>query len=288
MDAHVLQRARLGLTRRLGYDRGVGPNSKLYLAVIDEVFHRNNPEALAHHLAKSYQAHDPFVDDIAVHGRRGLSAIILRELREVRYDVCDLFESADRVAARFVVIGRRPNGTRVAVPGISINRVHNARLCEGWILADYSDVADLAKPAAQPADAWAGDPLAIEPAPPDAATSRLATYRWLTQQMYEARRPEALYDVLHPDYVGFDPFRERGLGLPNAVAFHEKVIALYRDLRYHLLDAVEDGDRLAVRYRVEGTDATGRRVVVPGISINQFDGALIRRGWVLNHYGALS
>jgi hypothetical protein len=55
-----------------------------------------------------------------------------------------------------------------------------------------------------------------------------------------------------------------------------------------VLDAVEAGDRLAVRYRVEGIDANGRRVLVPGISINQFEGARIRRGWTLNHYGALA
>jgi len=51
---------------------------------------------------------------------------------------------------------------------------------------------------------------------------------------------------------------------------------------------VEAGDRLCVRYRVEGTDANGRRVVAPGISINHFEGARIRRGWTMNHYGALS
>jgi predicted SnoaL-like aldol condensation-catalyzing enzyme len=266
----------------------MGPNSKLYLSLIDEVFHRNNPEAISHHVTGSYRAHDPFIDEITVRGRRGLSELILRELREVRYDTCDVFEQGDRVAARFVVAGRRPNGTRVVVPGISINRVEDNRLREGWILADYSDVADLAKPSPLPADTWDGDPLPIDPAPPGHAKTRLQMYRWMIQQMYEARRPEALMEAVHADYVGFDPFRERGTGRQGAVEFHAKVISLYRDLRYHVLEAVEDGDRLAVRYRVEGTDTTGRRVVVPGISINHFEGSRIRRGWVLNHYGALS
>lgn len=266
----------------------MGPNSRLYLSLMDEVFHRNNPEAITHHITTEYRAHDPFIDEIAVRGRRGLSAMILRELREVRYDVCDVFEEGDRVAARFTVIARRPNGTRVVVPGISINRVENNRLREGWILADYSDVGDLAKPAPKPADTWEGDPLPITPAPPGHARTRLQMYRWLTQQMYEERRPHALYEAMHPEYVGFDPFRERGTGRQAAVEFHEKVISLYRDIRYHVLEAVEDGDKLAVRYRVEGTDGNGRRVVVPGISINHFEGARIRRGWVLNHYGALS
>lgn len=266
----------------------MGPSSRLYLSLIDEVFHRNNPEAITHHITSGYQAHDPFVDELALRRRRGLSELILRELREVRYDVCDVFEEGDRVAARFVVVGRRSNGTRVVVPGISINRVEGNRLNEAWIVADYSDVADLVKPAPLPADTWEGAPLRIEGTPPGDAKSRLATYRWLTQQMYEERRPEALLEAVHPEYVSFDPFRERGTGRRGAMDFHEKVIALYRDLRYHVLESVEDGDRLAVRYRVEGTDANGRRVVVPGISINHFEGARIRRGWVLNHYGALS
>lgn len=145
------------------------------------------------------------------------------------------------------------------VPGISINRVGKGRLDEGWIVADYRDIADLVRPAALPRDAWAGEPLAIAPAPPSHAKSRLAMYRWLVEQSYERRRPQALAEAMHPEYVGFDPFRDRGTGLAGAIAFHEKVIAMYRDLRYHVLDAVESDDRLAVRYRVEGIDSTGRR-----------------------------
>lgn len=266
----------------------MGPNSRLYLSLIDEMFHRVNAEAAVDHLTASYRAHDPFIDDVAVGGRSGLSRVMLRELREIRYEICDVFEQGDRVAARFLVVARRPNGTRIVVPGISINRVGNGRLDEGWIVADYRDIADIVKPAALPRDAWAGEPLEIAAAAPSHAKSRLAVYRWLVEQSYERRRPQALAEAMHPEYVGFDPFRDRGTGLAGAIAFHEKVIAMYRDLRYYVLDAVESEDRLAVRFRVEGTDSTGRRVVVPGISINHFEGARIRRGWVLNHYGALS
>ncbi len=198
-----------------------------------------------------------------------------------------MFEQGERVAARWLCTGRRPNGARVVIPGISINRVEDGRLDEGWIIANYNDIADLARPATLPADAWAGAPLCAEPAPPSEATSRLSIYCWLTHQMYGERRPDALAEAMHPEYVGFDPFRDRGRGVAGSIAFHEKVLAMYRDLRYYVLDAVEADDRLAVRYRVEGTDSNGRRVVVPGLSINHFEGARIRRGWVLNHYGAL-
>lgn len=266
----------------------MGPNSRLYLSLIDELFHRKNPEAVTDHITAGYQAHDPYVDELALRRRRGLSELILRELREVRYDVCDVFEEGDRLAARFVVTGRRSNGMRVVVPGISINRIDSGRLHEGWIVANYTDVADLVRPAPLPADTWNGEPLPITAAPPGDARSRLEAYRWLTQQMYEERRPEAMLEGVHPEYVGFDPFRDRGTGQQGAVDFQQKVISLYRDLRYHILEAVEAGDRLAVRYRVEGTDATGRTVLVPGISINHFEGARIRRGWVFNHYGAIS
>lgn len=266
----------------------MGANSRLYLSLIDEAFHRGNEAAFAAHLSTGYRAHDPFVDDAKVHGRRGLTEMILRELREVRYEVCDVFEQGDRVAARFLVIARRRGGARVAVPGISINRVEGGRLAEAWIVCDYSDVADLAKPEDRPADPWAGTPCDLAPARPADAHSRVAAYAWLVDQSYHQRRPAALAEALHPEYVGFDPFRARGTGPEGLIAFTEKVVAMYRDLRYDILDAVEAGDRLAVRYRVEGTDANGRHVVVPGISINHFEGARIRRGWSLNHYGALS
>ncbi|HEY5945580.1 MAG TPA: nuclear transport factor 2 family protein [Kofleriaceae bacterium] len=265
----------------------MGPNSKLYLSLIDETFHRGNAEPLAVRITKRYRSHDPFLDEGEIGGRMGLSKVVLRELRDVRYDTCDVFEQDERVAARWVMTARRSNGTRVVVPGISINRVEDERLDEGWIIADYGDISDLAHVAKLPGDAWAGAPLRIEPEPPDQATSRLAMYCWMTQQLYGERRPEALAEAMHPDYVGFDPFRDRGMGVAGSIAFHEKVLAMYRELRYHVLDAVEAQDRLAVRYRVEGTDSNGRRVVVPGMSINHFDGTRIRRGWVLNHYGAL-
>lgn len=266
----------------------MGPNSKLYLSLIDELFHRDNSAALPAHITGAYRSHDPFVDNAAVGGRSGLTKAVLRSLRELRYETCDVFEQGDRVAARFVVVARRPNGNRVMIPGISMNRVVKDRIDEGWIVADYGDIADLVQPTKLPCDTWAGEPLDILPVEPANAKARLNMYRWLTQQIYEKRNPEAMRDAMHPEYVGFDPFRDRGTGLDGAIAFAGKVIAMYRDLEYHVLDAVETEDRLAVRYRVEGTDSNGRRVVVPGMSINHFEGARIRRGWVLNHYGALS
>jgi predicted SnoaL-like aldol condensation-catalyzing enzyme len=265
----------------------MGPNSKLYLSLMDETFHRENPEAAVTHTTKRYRSHDPFINEIEVGGRDGLSKVVLRELNDVRYETCDVFEQGERVAARWICTARRPNGARVVVPGISINRVENGRLDEGWIIANYNDIADLARPATLPGDAWTGAALDVKPQPPHEATSRLAMYCWLTQQMYVERRPEVLAEAMHPEYVGFDPFRDRGRGVAGSIAFHEKVIAMYKDMQYDVLDAVEAEDRLAVRYRVEGTDSNGRRVIVPGLSINHFEGTRIRRGWVLNHYGAL-
>jgi len=195
----------------------MGPNSKLYLSLTDELFHRGNGPAVKDHVAKDYRSHDPFVS--LIRGRRGLAELALRELRGVRYEVCDVFEESDRVAARWVLLGHRPNGTRVAVPGISLARVEGERLNEGWSVADYSDVADLTQPARLPADAWDGAPRVVTPASPADAHSRLATYAWLVEECYHQRRVEAMTEALHPEYVGFDPFRDRGTGVAGITAF---------------------------------------------------------------------
>lgn len=266
----------------------MGPNSQLYLSLIDELFHRGNGPGVASHVTRGYRSHDPFVDVSVIKNRRGLAELALKELRGVRYEVCDVFEQADRIAARWVLLGHRPNGARIAVSGISMSRAVGDRLDEGWSLADYNDIADLTRPAPLPTDAWDGEPRAVTPAAPADAKSRLAAYAWLIEESYHRGRPEAMLQALHPEYVGFDPFRDRGTGVAGTLAFTEKVIALYKQLRYNILDAVEAGDRLCVRYRVEATDATGRRVVVPGMSINHFEGARIRRDWVMNHYGAMA
>jgi predicted ester cyclase len=59
------------------------------------------------------------------------------------------------------------------------------------------------------------------------------------------------------------------------------------DFRIDLLDAVEGADRLAVRWRGQGTQATsmfgeavtGRSVVLNGITIYRFEGELIAEDW---------
>src|SRR5688500_7951350 len=106
----------------------MGPNSRLYLSLIDELFHRGNGAAVTDHVTSGYRSHDPFVDVSVIKNRRGLAELALRELRGVRYEVCDVFEQADRVAARWVLLGHRPNGTRVAVPGISMSRAVGDRI----------------------------------------------------------------------------------------------------------------------------------------------------------------
>ena len=51
--------------------------------------------------------------------------------------------------------------------------------------------------------------LAPEFTCPTTATTRLAAYLWLIEQLYVRRTPEAIVAAVDPEYVGFDPFRDR-------------------------------------------------------------------------------
>ena len=89
-----------------------------------------------------------------------------------------------------------------------------------------------------------------------------------------------------PDAVIHDP----GVELRGPVALRPAVrglLAAFPDLRITVEDQVAEGDRLAVRYRGEGTHrgewrgipATGRRIRYTGILIVRFDGDRIAAYW---------
>src|SRR6185312_12407710 len=92
---------------------------------------------------------------------------------------------------------------------------------------------------------------------------------------------EALDELLTPDYVNHtpstpDPPPGPGGLAPIVVAFR----SAFPDLRFSIEDTVAEGDRVAVRVRMEGTNdgpffgapPTHRRVDVRQLNLERFDG----------------
>jgi len=94
-------------------------------------------------------------------------------------------------------------------------------------------------------------------------------------------------EVLAADVIEHNPLPGQGAGRDG----HKQVVAVFRsafpDLRVVTEDLLEDGDRVALRWRAEGTHRgdlmgmppTGKRVVLTGIEILRVAGGKIVERW---------
>jgi steroid delta-isomerase-like uncharacterized protein len=95
-------------------------------------------------------------------------------------------------------------------------------------------------------------------------------------------------ELLAPDYVNHSP------GMPDQPTGPEgvkAVVSMFRsgmpDLRVDILDMIAEGDKVAVRYTVEGTHEgdlfgvppTGRRVSIESITVERVSDGKIREHW---------
>lgn len=94
-------------------------------------------------------------------------------------------------------------------------------------------------------------------------------------------------DVLAPDLIEHNPLPGQGAGREG----HKQVVAAFRsafpDLTVVTEDVLEDGDRVALRWKAEGTHRgdlmglapTGKRVLLTGIEILRMSGGKIVERW---------
>ena len=80
-------------------------------------------------------------------------------------------------------------------------------------------------------------------------------------------------------------------------AFYEAIIAGFPDMRLELLDAVTEGDKVAVRFRAsgmhngefQGVPPSGRGVAAEGITILRFSGDKVVERWnVFDFFGLMA
>jgi steroid delta-isomerase-like uncharacterized protein len=95
-------------------------------------------------------------------------------------------------------------------------------------------------------------------------------------------------ELVGPDYVNHNP------GMPNQPEGPEGikvVVSMFRagmpDLRVVIEDVIAEGDKVMMRYRIEGTHEgelfgvppTGRRVSIESITVERVSGGKIREHW---------
>lgn len=113
-----------------------------------------------------------------------------------------------------------------------------------------------------------------------------AVARRIWEEVFPRCQLEALPEVVHPDWYNHAPPTDR-YGLAGARATLVQLRDAFDDLRYEVLDAIGDGDRVAVYCRVtgrhtgpwQGLAATGRPFASEQVHILRF-----REGKAVEHW----
>jgi steroid delta-isomerase-like uncharacterized protein len=106
--------------------------------------------------------------------------------------------------------------------------------------------------------------------------------------VWEEGKLDLVDELVAPDYVNHSPGMP---GQPEGPAGIKAVVSMFRagipDLKVVIEDVVAEGDKVMMRYRIEGTHEgelfgvppTGRRVSIESITVERVSGGKIREHW---------
>jgi steroid delta-isomerase-like uncharacterized protein len=105
--------------------------------------------------------------------------------------------------------------------------------------------------------------------------------RRLMEEAFGQGKVEVIDEVLHPDFVCYDPNSEAGevRGADTIKGEIEYFRQAVPDLTYTVEDQIAEGEKVVTRYRATGTHqgeffgvpGTGNRIEMSGIQIDRFD-----------------
>ena len=117
--------------------------------------------------------------------------------------------------------------------------------------------------------------------------------RMYVEQVLSAGNMDVLEMCIARSYVGHDPVQPEGLqGRDGVRQRRARTQAAFPDGRFDIEDMIEEGDRVAVRYRFTGTHsgpfagapATGKEVTGQGIEIYRLHDGQIVESWSQGNY----
>lgn len=122
-----------------------------------------------------------------------------------------------------------------------------------------------------------------------------ATVRRVEDDVWNGRDPAAFDEIGADDFVMHDPMGDRDL--PGAREMIQAVLDGTSDLEFTIEDMFAAGDRIVVRYTLEGTndapsflttEPTGNHWRSEGITIYRFEGDEIAEQWdAFDYYGTM-
>jgi steroid delta-isomerase-like uncharacterized protein len=126
------------------------------------------------------------------------------------------------------------------------------------------------------------------------AEENKALARRVIEEMFNEGNLDVADEILAPDYVDHDPSSPQEIRGPEGLkAFVGMARSAFPDTHIRIEEQVAEGDLVATRYVVSGTQEgemegippTGNRVEFSGISIDRFSGGKLAETW--DNYDAL-
>jgi steroid delta-isomerase-like uncharacterized protein len=117
-------------------------NKRLVRRLIDEVWNQGKLDVIEELVARGYVRHDPSWPD-ELHGLEGFrqyAATVRAACPDGRFTIDDLIAEGDKVAIRWTLkgthqgefLGIPPTWRDLALIGISIHRIQEGKIIEGW------------------------------------------------------------------------------------------------------------------------------------------------------------
>ena len=117
--------------------------------------------------------------------------------------------------------------------------------------------------------------------------------RMYVEQILSAGNMDVLEMCIARSYVGHNPIQPEGIqGRDGVRQRHARAKASFPDGRFEIEEMIEEGDRVAVRYRFTGTHsgpfaevpATGKEITGEGIEIYRLHDGQIVESWSQGNY----
>jgi len=264
------------------------------LAIADEIF------------ATDYINHDPTLPDVTdIEGLKGSVIASRIAFPDFHHTSEDMVAEGDKVVRRVTInathqgefMGIPATGRQVTWTGIIMSRIADDKILDEWWSYDalaLMQQLDVMPPTRE--DYTWGEPSTVTGDPGDPVTNT-AFVLYVVQKFWNEQNVTALDNTHSLEFIAHNPVIP---GHPLPYDMYKDVcllhLAAFPDLRVTTENIIAEGDKVAIRWTVNGTHqgelmgipATGIPVTFTGMTIYRFaDGKIVENWWAYDALGMM-
>ena len=283
------------LTAGCEKERGMQPEEirTIVRCEMEEIWNRGNSGAADEIINRSYVLHEA-ADEIT-----GIDSfkVFVKEFRtafpDAHFDIDDVIAEGDKAVVRYTFRGKHegnylgiaPTGKEVTATGICYHRVADGRLQETWNYIDRLSILTqlgwwVPPESWQLAYTW-GEPMTQSTETTgDLDENKIKARRGL-KELWETADLAIAEEIYSAKFVNHEITHRQYGNLESYKKYVGVIHRIVQDFRVVIEDLIAEGDEVAMRWNVSGTDKTNSNVYAwGGITIFRFsDGKIIEAWW---------